>query len=85
MELTDIAQIIKQFVRKELAPDCEEAQLDSQHSLLESGILDSFGIMVLLSFIEEKFHVKISADKIEPANFENLAAISELVARSLKS
>ena len=84
MGATQITQIVKQFILKQLAPDCKESMLEDQFSLLENGILDSLGIISLLSFIEEKFHVKISADEIEPANFENLAAISALVAKGLK-
>jgi acyl carrier protein len=77
----DITQAIKTFIREEIAPDCDQARLDNNESLLDSGILDSFGIMALLAFIEEEFGAKIPADEIEPANFDTLGAIAALVAR----
>ena len=77
--MVDIAPAVKQFIRRELAPDTSEADLGDDVSLLDSGILDSFGIMTLLTFIETKFQVRIPADQIEPANFESVGAISRLI------
>lgn len=47
--------------------------------LIEDGIIDSMGIMVLLDFLEEKFAVRIEGDELLPENFATLAAISSLV------
>ncbi len=80
MQDTEIATLIRQFIRREIAPDCGDADIGDDASLLNSGILDSFGIMTLLSFIEDSFDVKIPVDQIEPANFETVASISSLVA-----
>ena len=79
----EIVQIVRRFIRDDIAQDCDEAKLDDNVSLLDSGILDSFGIMSLLAFIEEDFQVKIPAHEIEPSNFETLASIAGLVARHL--
>lgn len=77
----DIATTIRQFIRRELAPDCAAADLGDHVSLLESGILDSYGIMTLLAFIESTFRISIRVEEIEPANFESVASISTLVDR----
>lgn len=74
---------LREFFRENV-PDCDPALLDRDHSLLESGVLDSFGVMTLLSFIEEEFRVRIPADQIEPANFETLSTITALVEARLK-
>jgi acyl carrier protein len=49
--------------------------------LLEQGIIDSFGIMSLLSFLEEKFAVHIEGDDLTPENFSTIGTISDLVDR----
>lgn len=82
MEAVDIAPVVKQFIRSELAPDCGEADLGDDVSLLESGILDSFGIMTLLAFIEKSFRITIPVENIEPANFETVAAISRFIGQA---
>jgi acyl carrier protein len=76
-----IEQVIRRFIREEIAPDCDVDKLESDESLLESGILDSFGIMLLLPFIEDNLRVNIPPDQLEPANFETLGSIVELVNR----
>jgi acyl carrier protein len=79
MTNVDVAPAVRQFISRELAPGTTEADLGDDVSLLESGILDSFGIMTLLSFLEDSFQVRIPVERIEPANFETVAAISMLV------
>jgi acyl carrier protein len=46
---------------------------------VEQGIIDSFGIMTLLGFLEESFGIQIGGDELLPENFESIAAISALV------
>ena len=53
--------------------------LSEDQSLLESGIIDSLGIMKLLDFFEEKYGFTIDGDEILPENFENILTLSDLV------
>jgi acyl carrier protein len=71
---------IKGFISEELAPDLDPSELGSDESLLDSGVLDSFGILSLLTFIQERYGVEIPAEDIEPENFETVAAIARTVA-----
>ena len=82
---SSIASALTRFICAELAPDLDAADLDPEDSLLDSGILDSFGIMTLLSFIEEKFGVDMPAEDIEPENFETVTAIARTVGGYLGS
>jgi acyl carrier protein len=80
-----IAIALKGFICDELAPDLDVAELDDDDSLLDSGILDSFGIMTLLAFIQQRFGVDIPAEDIEPENFETIATITRTVGSYLQS
>ena len=51
-------------------------KLTPDESLLESGIVDSTGILELVLFLEEQFTVKIEDEEIIP---ENLDTINNLV------
>lgn len=55
----------------------DDAALNDGDSFLETGILDSTGIMELILFIEETFALKVSDDEMSP---ENLDSIDSLVA-----
>lgn len=85
VDRSHINRRIKRFICTELVPDLEESALSDDDSLLESGILDSFGIMSLLDFIQREFQVDIPAEEIEPATFETTAAIARTVGSHLRS
>jgi acyl carrier protein len=75
----DVKVAIKGFIAEELAPDLDSSELDDEESLLDSGVLDSFGILSLLTFIQERYGVEIPAEDIEPENFETISAIARTV------
>ncbi len=76
---SQISSTLKRFILDELAPEVDSADLQDDDSLLDSGILDSFGIMSLLAFIEQEYGVEVPAEDIEPENFETIAAIAQTV------
>jgi acyl carrier protein len=45
------------------------------------GVLDSLGLVALVSSIEERYGIFIDVADIVPENFRNLAAIRDLLAR----
>lgn len=54
-------------------------------SFLESGIIDSTGILELIFFLEETFDVKIEDDELVPENMDSLKNISRFMERKLGS
>ena len=51
--------------------------LDGNDSLLEQGLIDSTGVLELVSFIENKFEIKVEDDDLVP---DNLDTINRLIA-----
>lgn len=47
--------------------------------LLQSGIVDSLGILELVAFMEQEFAITISDDELLPENFQNLQALTSFV------
>ncbi|MBI3820308.1 MAG: acyl carrier protein [Planctomycetes bacterium] len=58
--------------------------IDDRASLVKSGLVDSFGIVEIVSYIESEYHVRIADADVAPEHFENLNAIRALLARSPK-
>ena len=54
-------------------------------SSLESGIIDSTGILELIFFLEETFDVKIEDEELVPENMDSLKNISRFMERKLGS
>ncbi len=70
---------IRDFIESTLARTGRPVQ--DTDLLLEDGIIDSFGIMALLEFVEQTFSIRIDGDELQPDNFRSIAAISALIER----
>ncbi|MEH2283893.1 MAG: acyl carrier protein [Nostoc sp.] len=81
----DVEEILKNQISKEFMYDKPEVILDNESLLIEEEIIDSLGIFVLISFIEEQFHIKINPDEVLLDNFENIDTIKSLVMSKLGS
>lgn len=53
--------------------------LTEETDLFETGILDSMGFIMLLSFIQEEFGIEFSEEDMNAENFTTLASIVEFV------
>lgn len=72
-------QIIRKFIQSELVKDGTRPSLKNEDNLIESGVIDSLGIVKLIVYLEETFSISIGDDEIIPDNFETVDAISALV------
>lgn len=62
----------------------QDRGLRDDQSFLESGIVDSTGMLELVSFVEEKYGISIEDKELVPQNLDSLSNISRLVARKLQ-
>ena len=72
---------IRNFIAHEMLHGALTEPLGDEDQLVESGIIDSLGIMTLLSFLEEKYSIQISSDELIPENFDSVSAVVSLVER----
>jgi methoxymalonate biosynthesis acyl carrier protein len=64
---------------KEYFKNAGEPNLRDNDSLFEKGVLDSFGVVEFLTFLESCFQVQIQIEDITEVNFSTLESIAELV------
>jgi acyl carrier protein len=77
----DTAASIKSYIRDELLiADGTSLQDDTP---LWGGVIDSVGLMQLITFIEEQFGVEIQDDELTSAHFGTVADIAALVDRKV--
>lgn len=72
---------IHDFIVDEMLSGIYDRPLTVDDDLIESGIIDSLGIMSLLAFIEERFSLKIPPEDLLPENFSSINSIVALVDR----
>jgi len=71
-----VATDIEEFIR-EIAPDA--GPVDSGVDLVEEEVIDSLGIVQLISLLEEKYNITISDDELDPDNFRSVERIATFV------
>jgi acyl carrier protein len=53
-------------------------------SFLESGIVDSTGMLEIINFLEETYGITIEDDELVPENFDSLNQLGAFLARKLR-
>lgn len=76
-----IHSVVREFIVAQLFPLQGRSDVDfaDDASLFRTGILDSFGLMKLLNYIEKTFSIVIDDEDVAPENFGSLDAIARYV------
>jgi acyl carrier protein len=81
---TDEIQVrLREFIHKQF-PAARKRDIGSDDSLLEAGIVDSLGVLEIVTMIEQDFGVTLEDDELMPEHFGSIAAITRLVQSKLK-
>jgi acyl carrier protein len=56
-------------------------RLDETTSFLEHGILDSTGVLELVTFVETELGIAVGDHELVPSNFDSIAALSAFIRR----
>ena len=73
---------VEEEIRRYIVEDIlfgDDDKLQQDTSFQEYGILDSMGFLSLITFVEEKFEIKIKDDELIPENFDSLQKISRFL------
>ena len=70
---------IRDFITHEILHGTQSNPLGDHDQLVESGIIDSLGVMTLLSFIEQEFSINVPDNALTPENFASISRIAALV------
>jgi acyl carrier protein len=76
----EILQSVLDFITETFL-DGDGTGLTETTALLQTGIVDSMGMLNLLVFLRDRFQVKLPEEEIRPENLANLRAIVALVRR----
>jgi acyl carrier protein len=59
--------------------------LSNDASFLETGIVDSTGVLEIVMFIEQRFGIKVNDDELVPDNLDSIEKVGAFVRRKLNS
>jgi acyl carrier protein len=80
----DITEELKKFLISEFGADFNKDSIGPDENLLMQGVIDSMGIIKLVSFMENKFGIKIDNEDIVPDNFQTLKSLTEFIEKKAK-
>ena len=55
--------------------------LTDDQSFLESGIIDSTGLLELISFVEQRYGISVADRELVPENLDSIRSVSNFIAR----
>jgi len=68
----DLKGLIIDYVKREYLEEDAEEEVNENTPLISSGIVDSFSMVSLKTFLEKKFNIKIPDDKATPEAFDTV-------------
>lgn len=75
---TTIAQV-RDYVLAEFHPEGHAEDIAVDMDLLNSGIVDSLGLLKLIAWLENAFGITVGDADLDPENFSSLATIADFV------
>ena len=80
MENGEVQQRILQFIQARF-PRAKKRNVDASSALLESGIIDSLGMLDVVSMLEKDFGIAVLDEELVRDNFQTIAHIAKFVSR----
>lgn len=72
---------IRTFLEENFPPADGAVVHAADASLLESGVIDSMGVLLLVTWLEQDFGIVVDDDEVVPDNLDSIAAIDRFIAR----
>jgi acyl carrier protein len=81
----DIGLAVRRFISENFLFRDDGDAITHDQSLLDAGIIDSTGVLELVSFLEATFAIDVHDDEILPENLDSIRAITDYVSSKLDS
>jgi acyl carrier protein len=79
--MSAIRQQIRDFITANfLFGQGAETLVDDQ-SFLETGVIDSTGVLELISFLEQQFEIAVEDQEVVPANLDSVSQLVDFIQR----
>ena len=76
---TEVARPIREFIEENFLFREDRQAISETESLLDAGLIDSTGILELVSFLEEHFHIRVADAEMVPENLDSIRSIAGYV------
>lgn len=80
-DVSQFAEPIRSFILNSFLFGQSDFPLGGDDSLLEEGIMDSTGVLELISFLEQQFGIQVEDRELVPENLDSLNRLTAFVQR----
>ncbi|MCP9471113.1 MAG: acyl carrier protein [Nitrospira sp.] len=77
--MTPVEAQVRQYVTDRLLFGRSDVVVEGDTSFLESGLIDSTGVLELVAFLEESFKIKVEDEDLIPANLDSINALTRFI------
>ena len=81
--MSDLAIQLRTFIVSNFLFGQDREDLTSDESFIDSGIVDSTGVLELVEFIESRYGIRVEDRELIPDNLDSLRQLEAFVKRKL--
>ena len=70
---------IRKFIAENMLFSADGFNYDDDASLLDAGIIDSIGVMELVTFVSQTYKIEVPPEDISPDNFDSINRLANYV------
>ncbi len=78
--MTDYHKEVRDFIVSNMLFD-DDSALANDTSFLETGVVDSTGVLELIMFLENTYGIKIAPEEMVPENLDSINRVAQFVTR----
>ena len=79
--MSEVEEEVRQFIQNTFRAQVALTPVEDDTPLFSSGIIDSFGVLELISFLEDTFKIDIDTTQYDLRSFDTVRKIAALVAK----
>jgi acyl carrier protein len=76
-----LEQEVRRFVVENFLFGEDDGSLQLEDSFLDSGVIDSTGVLELVTFLEQQYEIKIDDTELVPDNLDSISRVSSFIRR----
>ena len=77
--MQQILEELRRFVVSNFLFGQEDDHLGDDTSFMESGIIDSTGVLELVQFVEQQYEIQIEDEELIPENLDTLSSLARFI------
>ncbi len=79
--MDEIKQKVREYLVENFLFGDTETVLEDNQSLIDSGVIDSTGVLELITFLESEFGITVEDDEVLPENLDSIDNIAAYIQR----